>query len=137
MSNFKLDNEPKINPGFKIPEHYFDDFSAKVMQKIPHNEPKVISLFNKRKNWFFSVAAILVIALTIPFVSKYNTESTLLDQDSIENYLTYHAEISDDDLVGLLNEADIRKMKSEYPIEDKAIEDLLSANSNLEEYITD
>ena len=50
MKTFKLENEPKIESGFKTPDHYFEDFSAKIMQQLPENEPKVISIFQKRKN---------------------------------------------------------------------------------------
>ena len=49
MKTFKLENEPKIESGFKTPDHYFEDFSAKIMQQLPENEPKVISIFQKRK----------------------------------------------------------------------------------------
>ena len=48
MKDFKLDNEPKINTGFQIPEHYFEQFSEKVMTKLPNQEPKVLSLCPQR-----------------------------------------------------------------------------------------
>ncbi len=53
MKAFKLENEPKIKTGFKTPEHYFDDLSAKVLQQINEievkKEVKVIPIY-KRKN---------------------------------------------------------------------------------------
>ena len=137
MNNFKLDNEPKIETGFKTPDHYFDDFSAKVLQQLPENEPKVISIFAKRKTWLFAVAAVLILALSIPIMNTFETQQTVLDKTTLENYLTNHAAISDDDLVDLLDEDDIQKIKMDYKIEDKAIEDLLSTNSDLEQYIID
>ena len=42
MRTFKLDNEPKIESGFKIPEHYFENFSSIIMEKMPEDEIKVI-----------------------------------------------------------------------------------------------
>lgn len=137
MNEFKLNNIPKIESGFKVPEHYFDEFSSKVMRQLPASEPKVISIFTKRKSWLFAVAAILVISLTIPIVSKFNNQYNQLDNATLENYLSNHASISSDDLAELLNEEDIQKMKLDYKIEDKAVEDILSTNSNLEEYIID
>jgi hypothetical protein len=137
MNEFKLNNVPKIEPGFKVPEHYFDDFSSKVMQQLPVSDPKVISIFAKRKTWVFAVAAILVISLSIPIASKFKNQYNQLDNATLENYLSNHASISSDDLAELLNEEDIQKMRLEYKFEDKAVEDILSTNSNLEEYIID
>ena len=51
MKTFKLENEPKIETGNKIPANYFDDLSLKIMEQIPASEPKVISIFQKRKGF--------------------------------------------------------------------------------------
>lgn len=135
MSEFKLDNEPKIKSGFKVPENYFIDFSAKVMQQLPENEPKIISLFTRKTTWIYVVAAILVIALLLPIYTTFSTQQNTLDKTTIENYLTFQNAISDDELANLLDENDIQKMKINFNIEDKAVEDLLSTNANLEEYL--
>ena len=66
MKTFKLENEPKIETGFKIPANYFDDLSIKIMEQIPASEPKVISIFQKRKGLIMMVAAILILALMVP-----------------------------------------------------------------------
>jgi hypothetical protein len=137
MNEFKLNNIPKNKSGFKVPEHYFDDFSSKVMQQLPISEPKVISNFVKTRMVLFAVAAIVVVLLSIPIVSKFNNQYSQLDNATLENYLSNPASISSDDLAELLNEEDIQKMKLDYKIEDKAVEDILSTNSNLEEYIID
>ncbi|WP_151105841.1 hypothetical protein [Flavobacterium luteum] len=135
MNEFKLDEQPKIKSGFKVPENYFDDFSAKVLKQLPENEPKIITLFTRKKTWLYAVAAIIIIALSIPIYTTILTQESTLDKTTIENYLTNQDAISDDELVNLLDEDDIQKMKINFNIEDKAIEDLLSTNSNLEEYI--
>lgn len=135
MNEFKLDKEPKIKSGFKVPENYFDDFSAKVLQQLPENEPKVISIISRKKTWMYAVAAILIVAVSIPIYTALVTQQNALDKTTIENYLTSQDAISDDELVNLLDEDDIQKMKLNFNIEDKAIEDLLSTHSNLEEYI--
>jgi len=135
MKTFKLDNEPKIKSGFTTPEHYFDNFSEKVMQQLPENEPKIISIFAKRKTWLYAAAAILIIALAVPMYLTFNTHSSEIDDATIENYITYQSNVSDTDLVNLLDEEDIQKISVEMNIEDLTIENELSVNKNLEQYI--
>jgi len=135
MKTFKLENEPKIKSGVSTPENYFEDFSAKVLKQLPNNEPKVISIFYRRKTWYFSAAAVLVLALTIPVYTNYQNKSTEIDTATLENYIAYHSTVSDADLVNLLDEKDIQKMDINLNIEDKNIEEELSTNKNLEQYI--
>ena len=77
-----------------------------------------------------------IIQLKAEGLSKLKiSESLHIHRATLENYLSNHASISSDDLAELLNEEDIQKMRLEYKFEDKAVEDILSTNSNLEEYI--
>ena len=135
MKTFKLENEPKIKSGFTTPENYFEDFSAKILHQLPINEPRVISIFSRRKIGIYSAAAIIVLALTVPVYNNYNTNSNEVDTATLENYIAYHSTVSDADLVNLLDEKDIQKMNVNFNIEDKNIEDELSANKNLEQYL--
>lgn len=137
MNEFKLNKEPKIDSGFKIPENYFEDFSAKVINQLNEKETKVISLFSIKKIWYYAAAAILIVGLMIPLLQQNNQKTTEIDQTTIENYLADNASISDDELLELLDESDIQKLKSAYVIEDNTIEEMLSTNSNLEEYLID
>mgnify|MGYP003527529110 FL=1 len=133
MKDFKLDSKPKINSGFKTPEHYFEDFSEKLMQQLPEEETKVISIFSKRKNWMYACAAILVLALSIPFVFQNQTQE--IDATTLENYLAINSGITDVELIDLLHEEDINKIEINENIDDKTIEDILINNSNFEQYI--
>jgi hypothetical protein len=135
MKAFKLENEPKIESGFKTPEHYFENFSAKVLQQLPKEEPKVISLFQKRKIVMMMAAAILVIALMIPIVNTYTTKTKELDSTTLENYLTYQSNMNQYDLINELDSEDINKINTTVVLEDETIEDLLSVNSNAENLI--
>ncbi len=63
MKQFDLDNDPKIDSGFRIPENYFEQFETKIMSQISEKEVKVISIFETRKFWFSAVAAVFVIGL--------------------------------------------------------------------------
>ncbi|RTY98132.1 hypothetical protein EKM02_12380 [Flavobacterium sp. RSP49] len=133
MKTFKLENEPKIETGFKIPDHYFENFSAKMMKQLPREEPKVISIFQKRKNRILMVAAILVIALMIPVLSPSASNPNEIDTLTLENYLTYQSSVNPYDLISELETEDINNIKADNEVlEDEAIEDHLSENANLE-----
>jgi hypothetical protein len=135
MKTFKLDNEPKIETGFTVPENYFENFSAKMMQQLPENEPKIISIFAKKKTWMYAAAAVMVLALSLPIYNNYFSHSSEIDSATLENYITYQSTVSDTDIVNLLNEQDIQKMNVDMGIEDVTIENELSENNNLEQYL--
>ena len=135
MKTFKLANEPKIKSGFIIPESYFDHFSETVMQQLPNEDPKVISLFLRRKSWIYAAAALIGLGLIIPIYNGFGNHSSEIDEVILENYIANKSDISDTDLASLLDEEDIQKMSIDLSIEDKSIENELSANTNLEQYI--
>ncbi len=137
MKVFKLKNEPKIATGYKVPDAYFEDFQSKVNHRLNKNETPVISLFAQRKIWILAIAAIFIIALSISLINVMNTSSSEIDKTTLENYLANNATISNDDIVELLNEDDINKIKIDLKIEDQTLEDILTANSNIEDYIVD
>jgi len=135
MKTFKLENETKIKTGFKTPENYFESFSARVMQQLPKEEPKTISIFSKRKPWSYVAAAVLVLALTIPVYNHFYGHSSEIDDTTLENYIAYHSSVSDTDLVNLLDEEDIQKISIDLNLEDKTIENELTENNNFEYYL--
>jgi hypothetical protein len=137
MKKIDLENEPKITTGFITPEDYFDNFSARIMQKLPDNEPKVISIFFKRKTWIMTVAAVLVIGLMIPIANNFLSKPQELDDTTIENYLAYQSDLSQDDLIGELEIKDINKIKPYTDLENNTIEDILSNDSDTENLLTE
>lgn len=84
----------------------------------------------------YSIAAILVLALFIPIINQLQSIQNELTTREVETYITQHTTVSDEDIVNLLDQEDIDKLKIEAPIEDEALEDILSNNSDLENYIT-
>jgi hypothetical protein len=135
MNDFKLDSEPKIKAGFTIPENYFENFSEKILQQLPEEELKVISIFKKHKIWLTAVAAVLVLALGIPLYLLFSINNTELDEATLENYITNQSNISQYDLIALLEKEDLENMKIDLNLEDETLEVLLSTNSNLEQDI--
>jgi len=136
MKEIKMETNEKITSGFKTPEGYWDDFSEKVMQQLPNNEPKIISFYSSRKKWIYSTAAILVIALSFPIINHLQNKEEELSSSEIENYLTMNKSVSDDEIVNLLEQEDIDNLIISTPITKEAIEDELSNNTELEQYIT-
>lgn len=122
MKNFKLDSEPKIKSGFKVPEHYFDSLTDRVMQQASVQENKVIPLHRNKTAWFSGIAAVFVIALTVSLYFLMDTEETYPDDTAIENYLVYQSGISSYDFVQELNEEDLNELESSMAISDEAIE---------------
>jgi cell division protein FtsL len=137
MKNFNLGNEPKVTSGFTTPDGYFDTFSEKVLTQLPKQEPKVISIFSYKKVWYFAAAAVLILMLSIPLFTKYSTQQEEIDSATLENYIAYQSNISEEEIVNLLEQDDLDKMKLDFNIDDTAIEDALKSNSNLEQYLID
>lgn len=135
MKTFKLENKPKIESGFKIPDHYFENFSVEMMAQLPKNETKVISIFQKRNSLVLMVAAVLVLALMIPFFAPSSTNTKEIDAEELENYITYQSNVTQYDLISVLESEDINNIHTSIVLEDEAIEEQLSVNSNLENLI--
>lgn len=134
MKEFKLENEPKIESGFKTPELYFENFSKNLMQQLPEKEPKVISLFQKNKKVFMMVAAVLTISLLVPVVynNSINANSNEIDAIALENYLSYQSNINQYELINGLEADEIDNIKTTVVLENTTIEDILATNGNLE-----
>lgn len=137
MKNFNLGNEPKITSGFTTPDGYFDTFSEKVLAQLPKQETKVISIFSSKKVWYFAAAAILIMILCTPLFFKYSSQTDEIDLATLENYIAYQANISDEEILNLLQQEDLDKIKLGFNVSDAAIEEVLNSNSNIEQYLID
>lgn len=136
MKEFKLNTIPKIESGFKTPDElYFQKFSANLLEKLPQNEPKTISLFQRKKSIIMMVAAVFVLALLVPSVINNASRSNEIDSATLENYLSYQANMNQYDLINALDEEDIDNIGTDIVLEDQTIEDILISNNNLENYI--
>ena len=139
MKSFDLENSPKIKSGFKVPDGYFEEFNAKLTEQLAIEvEPKVIVLHSRKTLWYFAIAAILLIAISIPVYQNWKVNmSPQLNQDEIENYLSDHSSISTEDLITFLNEEDILALQKSKTIESETIENYLLTTESLEYYLID
>lgn len=131
MNDFKLDNENKISPGFTIPGDYFESLSEKVKGQLPLRQPKVIPLWDRSKKWAYAAVAVLVLSVSIPVADHYRTDANTQNTE-VENYLSYHSTITDDDIIELLSN-ETGEISTDP--ESAAMEEILSGNAHLEEYI--
>lgn len=129
MKTFRLDSEPKLKPGFKIPENYFETLTDKVMQQLPEKEVKVVPLYKRKYTWISAVAAIFIIALGISLYFRMSAPATQPDAEAIENYLVYQANISSYELMQNLDTSDIKELEQSITLNDEAIEDYLYENN--------
>jgi len=138
MGKIDIEKE-KVTTGFKIPEHYFEQFEAKMMEKIPvQKEVKVVSLFYNKQVWISSIAALLLLTIAIPVYFNMTKESSL-DAITIENYLSQQnvgtteltQHLTDEDISSLENNLSLNTINSD------ALEDYLSESENLEYYINE
>ena len=136
MKPFKLENEPKITSGFTTPEGYFDSFAEKIATQLPTTEPKVISIFSRRTTWYYVAAAIVLMLMALPVYNNYSSNTEAVEVAALEDYLTNHSAISNDEMATLLEKEDLEKMKLELNLQDEAIEDILLNSNDLEQYIT-
>jgi hypothetical protein len=139
MIPFKLDNEPKIESGFKTPDNYFENFQAMLIEKLA-NEPivketKVISIFRKRKTVLLAVVAVFIIALMIPILYQSYSKSKDLDSVTIENYLTEEGHVNQDEIISEIEPESNIIILDTKEIETQTLEDMLASNPNIENLV--
>lgn len=139
MTPFKLDNETKIESGFKTPDNYFENFQAALIEKLA-NEPivketKVISIFRKRKTVLLAVAAVFTIALMIPILYHSYSKSKDLDAATIENYLTEEGHVNQDEIISAIEPESNIIILDTKEIGTQTLEDILVSNPNIENLV--
>ncbi len=140
MKQFDLENNKEIKSGFKVPENYFEQFEAKMMEQISkEKETKVVSLFYRKQVWISSIAAVLLLAIAIPVYFNMAKENNL-DAGTIEVYLSQQQGIGITELSKHLTDDDIIALEKNLSLNESnpdAVEDYLSESENLEYYINE
>ena len=136
MKEFKINDENKITSGFTTPDGYFDNFTIDLNNTESHlnTDKKVISINTKR--WLTSVAAVLIVALSVSVYTKLVIEKT---ENSIEmeNYISNHSEISQYDLITLLDKKDIENLSVEMNASIPKTEEEFDNANEIENYLTE
>lgn len=112
MKKIDLENDKKIESGFKIPDNYFDSFEDRLMQKIElmPKEPKVISLWQRKSVWISGIAAAVVISIgTWMYFEQQNNESIEISQE----YLAYESDITTEDIAMHLTDEELTNLELE------------------------
>ncbi|MGQ2984202.1 hypothetical protein [Flavobacterium sp.] len=127
MSDFRLDNEPKITTGFKAPDAYFDHFADRLMEQLQEREePKVIPLYKRRPVWLSAAASVaILVGAGIFLMTNTGTAAAQPDDAAIEHYLVYQANINSYDLMQNLDTDDLAEMEQSIAVSDEAIEEYL------------
>jgi hypothetical protein len=140
MKRFDLEHNKEIKSGFKVPENYFEQFEAKMMEQIStKKETKVISLFQRRQIWISAVAALVLLAIGIPVYFNMARENNL-DAATIEVYLSQQQGIGITELSRHLTDEDITALENSLSLNENnsdAVEDYLSESENLDYYINE
>jgi len=137
MNTIDLDKHPKIKPGFKVPENYFDELESKILSQLETEEPKVIQLKSYRKYWFSAVAAVVILAISIPLYQNWKINTTPLDNESIEQYLSYQPNVYTEDIISHLDDSDVISLQEKQSLESESIEKYLLENEMIEQYLID
>lgn len=137
MKAFRLENEPKIDTGFKIPDGYFDTLSTEVLAQLDKKDANVFLLRRRKKAILMLVAASVLIALMIPIVNNYNNTAKELDSETLETYLSYQSTLNQYDLIKELDNTDIQKLGKNVALEDETLEDFLTTSPNIENLISE
>lgn len=137
MNKFSLDTHPKIKSGFTTPPQYFEELPLQILNKTTETALKKTKVFTLNR-LLYSAAAILVVALSIPFIMTNSANSLeQIDTDSLENYLTYQSNVSQYDLISLMDTKELEFIQVDLSLENTEVEELLLNNPNFENYIID
>lgn len=130
MKPFDLQNDPKIDSGFKTPDKYFDTFEDRFMQKLelPEQEKiKVVSLWQRKAFWYSGVAAILMITLgTWMYFLHNSVEEMTLPSD----YLAHESDITPEDIAVYLTDEEIAAIENEMNLVDETTETYINEYLN-------
>lgn len=137
MNKFSIDTHPKIKSGFTTPPQYFEELPWQILIKTTETALKKTKVFTLNR-LLYSAVAILVVALSIPFIMTNSANSLeQIDTDSLENYLTYQSNVSQYDLISLMDTKELESIQVDLSLENTEVEELLLNNPNFENYIID
>jgi len=139
MKDFNLNNE-KIESGFKVPEGYFEQFESKMLnQLVVEKEPIVISLWQNKRVWMTSIAAVLLVSIALPiYFSMNNTTAKVVEDETIETYLAMQPTMTNYEIATELTNEDFASLEESLALNDDAVELYLEENyQNVDLYLNE
>ncbi len=139
MKPIHLDTDPKIKPGFEVPNGYFESFENKLFNELLlERESKVISIHRPKTKWYWMAAAIIVFAIILPIYNHLNSAKLILPtSDEIEFYVNINPSITSDDIISQLSMEDIKAMQVKSDLKTENIENYLLETESIEYYLLD
>ncbi|MFV0541000.1 MAG: hypothetical protein ACK5MZ_07140 [Aestuariibaculum sp.] len=137
LSEIKLKEAGNVS-GFKLPQNYLETLENKITQKLKQEDkPKVIPLFKKNIIYATSIAAAIVLLLTL-IPSNTQTNWNNLDTDTLENYMINEVDLDTYEIANLFTNQLLDETGfTELNFNEETLENYLLSNSNLEDLITD
>lgn len=110
--------DKKIEPGFKTPDNFFENFEKNILEKIIDEKPVIqLSFWKKNKKLIISTAAILVISVGITFL--YNNNETIITSETI----AYEDILQLNDWEDELTDREIAQISNEILIDESSLEE--------------
>ena len=140
MKEFNLNNK-KIKTGFIVPEGYFEQFENKMFsQLVVENEPKVISLWQRKRIWMTSIAAVLLVSIALPVYFSMNNSAgkNEVETEAIETYLSMQPSINNYEIATQLTNEDFIALEENLALNNDAVELYLEENyQNIDLYLNE
>lgn len=110
--------DKKIEPGFKTPDNFFENFEKNILEKIIDEKPVIqLSFWKKNKKLIISTAAILVVSVGITFL--YNNNETIITSETI----AYEDILQLNDWENELTDREIAQISNEILIDESSLEE--------------
>lgn len=110
--------DKKIEPGFKTPDNFFENFEKNILEKTTYEKPVIqLSLWKKNKKLIISAAAILVVSVGITFL--YNNNETIITSETI----AYEDILQLNDWEDELTDREIAQISNELLIDESSLEE--------------
>jgi hypothetical protein len=137
MNDFKLESETKIKAGFTVPEGYFDTFSQLVIEQLPEPKLRIVSLFRASQIWYYSAAAVILIAISIPLLKTSDTPFEQVDPITLENYIVNQSSIGEEEIAEVMANENIEMLPIDFLLSEKELKETLEITPNIEQYLID
>jgi len=116
----KLDDFKGRKP-FRVPERYFEDFTEKMMRRLPAKEPAeetqtVVSLLDRVKPWLYLAASFIGMAVVFSII--YKAASPMEQETPAVTVTSPSASDEDDEFLEYIEDMYADKYASYYYLED-------------------